>query len=149
MSKTDLLSTTQWGRAMMVLLVYVGGRRGGSVRRAVDKECSDCVGNGWCCLVDRCQNTNEFWTFQVDAAEGVMRTYITQEPRRMDGVMSRTERRDGREPSFLVTSGRSQGVREAGGKVARQRTPLSRDCRRLGVDRIVAARMMGNGGYGG
>lgn len=114
MSKTELLSTTQWGRAMIV----VCGGEGGSVRRAVDKESSDCVGDAgvrW----GRCQNTNEFWTFQVDLAEGVMRTNITQEPRaRMNGCSGR-ERSGGMDEGQVSRSqAASRKLGEAGGKAA-------------------------------
>lgn len=67
----------------------------------------------------RGQNTNEFSTFQVDLAEGVMRTNITQEPRmRMNGGMVGRDGAAGRtrEPSFVVTSGKSQRIGEAGRK---------------------------------
>ena len=65
------------------------------------------------------QNTNEFWTFQIDSAEGVMRTNITQEPRmRMNGGIVGRDGAVGmnEEPSFVVTSGRSQVAKDWRGR---------------------------------
>lgn len=120
--------------------VYVGLKGGGSVSEEPSIRNDGIVwGGGWFCwfgvLVGRCQNTSEFWTFQVDLAEGVMRINITQEPRRrmmMNGVRSRTERREGRGAKSPVAVTKRQ-VASWRGRWQGNETPLFPSLRQFGL----------------